>query len=81
MRNGTLHLCVFYRLLSGLTKKDSYPQPRMKECIDSFGDAAILSTLASKFGYWQVAIVPEDRKSRPSPVKRAPTSISGCHSA
>jgi len=43
--DGTLQFCLDYGLLNVLTKKDSYPLPRMDECIDSLGEATILSTL------------------------------------
>ena len=45
MKDGTLRFCVDYRLLNVVTKKDSYPVPRMDECIDSLGEATIFSTL------------------------------------
>jgi len=60
-KDGTLRFCVDHRLLNVVTKKDSYPLPRMDECIDSLGEATIFSTLDCNAGYWQVAIAPEDR--------------------
>jgi len=60
-KDGTLRFCVDYRLLNVVTKKDTYPLPRMDECIDSLGEATIFSTLDCNAGYWQVAIAPEDR--------------------
>jgi len=45
-----------------VTKKDSYPLPRMDECVDSLGEVTIFSTLDCNAGYLQVAIAPEDRK-------------------
>jgi len=61
-KDGTLRFCVDYRLLNAVTKKDSYPLPRMDECIDSLGDATVFSTLDCNAGYWQVAIDPRDRE-------------------
>ena len=61
-KDGTLRFCVDYRLLDVVTKKDSYPLPRMDECIDSLIEATIFSTLDCNAGYWQVAIAPEDRE-------------------
>jgi len=60
--DGTLRFCVDHRLLNVVTKKDSYPLPRMDECIDSLVEATIFSTLDCNAGYWQVAIAPEDRE-------------------
>ena len=58
---GTRRFCVEYRLLNVVTKTDSYPPPRMDECIDSLGEDTIFSTLDCNAVNWQVAIVPEDR--------------------
>jgi hypothetical protein len=43
--DGSMRFCVDYRRLNTLTKRDSYPLPRMDECIDSLGDAPLFSTL------------------------------------
>ena len=53
-KDGTLRFCVDYRRLNALTRRDSYPIPRMDECIDSLGDTTIFSTLDCNSGYWQV---------------------------
>jgi hypothetical protein len=37
--DGSARLCVDYRKLNAITVRDSYPLPRMDECIDSLGDA------------------------------------------
>jgi transposase InsO family protein len=59
--DGSMRFCVDYRRLNALTMKDSYPLPRMDECIDSLGDATIFSTLDCNSGYWQIPVHPEDR--------------------
>ena len=59
--DGTKRFCVDYRRLNALTVKDSYPLPRMDECLDSLGDAQWFSTLDANSGYWQMAIPPEDK--------------------
>lgn len=59
--DGGLRFCVDYRKLNERTKKDSYPIPRMDECIDTLGEANIFSTLDANSGYWQVPIVEEDK--------------------
>jgi len=61
-KDGTIRFCVDYLLLYVVTKKDSYPLPRMDECIGSLGEATIFSTLDCKAGYCQAAIAPEDRE-------------------
>lgn len=58
---GGLRFCVDYRKLNERTKKDSYPIPRMDDCIDTLGDASIFTTLDANSGYWQVRIAEEDK--------------------
>ena len=38
----------------------AYPLPRMDDCIDSLGDAAVFSTLDCNLGYWQIPMSDED---------------------
>ena len=60
-KDGRLRFCIDYRKLNLMTIKDSYPIPRMDECIDSLGNASVFTTLDAYSGYWQVAIKHEDR--------------------
>jgi len=53
---------VDYRLLNAVSKRDSYPLPRIDECIDSLGEAKVFSTLPCNAGYWQVLIADGDRE-------------------
>jgi len=52
--------CVDFRRLNAVTKKDSYPIPRMEDCIDSLGDARVFSTLDCNAGYWQIPMALEN---------------------
>jgi len=61
-KDGTLRFCVDYRPLNAVSKRDSYPLPRMDECIDSLGEAKVFSTLHCNTGYWQVLIADGDRE-------------------
>ena len=58
--DGSLRFCVDYRRLNALTIRDSYPLPRMDECIDSLGDACVFTTLDCNSGYWQIPVAPDD---------------------
>ena len=41
--------------------KDSYPLPRMDECIDTLGEAKIFTTLDAFWGYWQISLSEKDK--------------------
>jgi hypothetical protein len=58
--DGSMRFCVDYRRLNAVTVRDSYPLPRMDECIDSLGDAGVFSTLDCNSGYWQIPLHPSD---------------------
>ena len=58
--DGTLRFCVDYRKLNEVTKKDSYPIPRMDDCMDTLGKAKIFSSLDANSGYWQIAVDEQD---------------------
>ena len=60
-KDGRLRFCIDYRRLNTMTVKDSYPLPRMDECIDTLGDARIFTTLDAFNGYWQINVPKEDR--------------------
>ena len=60
--DGSLRFCVDYRRLNALTIRDSYPLPRMDDCIDSLGSATIFSTLDCNAGYWQLPVAERDRQ-------------------
>lgn len=59
--DGTMRFCIDYRKLNERTVRDSYPLPRMDDCLDSLGEAQYFSTLDCNAGYWQIPIRKEDR--------------------
>ena len=60
--DGTARFCVDYRRLNAVTVRDSYPLPRMDDCIDSLGNAVVFTTLDANCGYWQLPIREEDQE-------------------
>ncbi len=59
--DSTPRFCVDYRKLNAKNIRDSYPIPRMDDCIDSLGGAKVFSTLDCNSGYWQIPIAEKDR--------------------
>jgi hypothetical protein len=41
--DGFMRFCIDYRKFNSITERDIYPLPRMEDCLDSLGDAIVLS--------------------------------------
>lgn len=54
--DGTSRLCTDYRRVNTVTIPDSFPLPRIDDCIDRIGSAAYVSKLDLLKGYWQVPL-------------------------
>ena len=53
-RDGSWRLCIDYRQLNNITKKDAYLLPRIDDSIDALSGSAYISMLDLVSGYWQV---------------------------
>lgn len=51
-----------YRLLSGQTRKDAFPLPRIEETLDALSGAQWFSTIDLASGYHQVAVTEKDKR-------------------
>jgi hypothetical protein len=60
-KNNSLRFCIDFRRLNAMTTKNSYPLPRVEDCLRSVGNAQFLSNLDLRSGYWQAEFLPEDR--------------------
>ena len=61
-KDGSLRFCVDYRALNNITRKDSYPLPRIDDTLDTLAGMTRFSTLDLKSGYWQVELDPQDKE-------------------
>ncbi|XP_034071053.1 uncharacterized protein LOC117545404 [Gymnodraco acuticeps] len=60
-KTGGWRLCSDYRPVNGVTKKDSYPLPRIDESLDLVAGSSWFSSLDLRSGYYQVPLAPEAR--------------------
>ncbi|GBL74224.1 Transposon Ty3-I Gag-Pol polyprotein, partial [Araneus ventricosus] len=61
-KDGSTRFCVDYRKLNEITKKFSYPKPRIDDTLNALNGNQWFSTLDLRSGYWQVEVRPEDRE-------------------
>merc|ERR1712044_80222 len=61
-KDNTLRYCIDYRKLNAVTRKDSYPLPRIDDSLDSLGKAKYFSTLDLASGYWQIGLTEQAKQ-------------------
>ena len=54
--DGTFRFCTDYRKVNLLTKSDSFPLPRIEDCIDRIGNSKYVTKMDLLKGYWQVPL-------------------------
>jgi hypothetical protein len=58
--DGSLRLCIDYRGLNEVTRKDAYPLPRVDDTLDELKDANFYTHLDLASGFWQVRVRDKD---------------------
>ena len=61
-KDGTDRFVVDFRRLNAVTRKDSYPLPRIDDALDALNGTKYFSTMDLMSGYWQVEMEPESRE-------------------
>ncbi len=59
-KDGSMRMCVDYRMLNNITIKNSYPLPRVDELLDRLSGAKWFSKIDLQQGYHQLRIHPPD---------------------
>jgi hypothetical protein len=54
--NGTYRMCTDYRKINAATKTDSFPIPRIDDCVDKVGKAKYITKFDLLKGFWQVPL-------------------------
>ena len=54
--NGTYRMCTDYRKVNSVTKTDSFPIPRIDDCIDKVGNSKYVTKFDLLKGLWQVPL-------------------------
>ena len=52
--DSSFRFCTDFRKVNSVTKSDTYPLPRVNDCIDKVGNAKFVSTFDLLKDYWQV---------------------------
>ncbi len=57
-KDGTFRMCIDYRRLNAITKKDSFPLPLIDDLVDKLTGAKVFSKIDLKSGFHQVKMDP-----------------------
>ena len=61
-KNGTYRMCVDYRKLNAVTRKDVYPLPRIDDLLNKFNGSKVFSSFDLMKGNYQIAMKESDKE-------------------
>ena len=61
-KDGSMRLCIDYRKLNAVIKKDAHPLPRIEDIFDTLTGSKYFCTLDLAMGYHQVEMHPDNRE-------------------
>ena len=59
-KDGSLRMCINYKLLNSITVKNKYPLPRIDDLFDQLRGASVFSKIDLRSGYHQLRIREQD---------------------
>ncbi|GBG89122.1 hypothetical protein CBR_g48832 [Chara braunii] len=60
-KGGKLRMCIDYRGLNRITRKNAYPLPHIDDLLDAAGGCKVFSKIDLKSGYHQIEVDPSDQ--------------------
>ncbi|GBG72921.1 hypothetical protein CBR_g12642 [Chara braunii] len=60
-KGGKLRMCIDYRGLNRITRKNAYPLPRIDDLLDAAGGCKVFSKIDLKSGYHEIEVDPADQ--------------------
>ncbi|KAI7813567.1 hypothetical protein IRJ41_020632 [Triplophysa rosa] len=77
-KNGSIRMCIDYRLLNSRTVPDQYTTPCIEDALNALSGSKWFSVLDLRSGYYQIAIAEEDREKLLSFVQLGFSSLKEC---
>ena len=61
-KDSTSRFCIDYCKVNSVTRKDTYPLPRVYDLLDTLAGSRLFNTLDLISGCWQVEVCPGDKE-------------------